>query len=238
MKKRVIIYSLVLVWVAVLLQLVVVAGMRSDDKIMEAFQAGNSVPVKSTLTITGTYGKYLIAAEEQKELLDYIAKGMDISRYDFTSEPVASISSENSQAKTCIRLQKDASGQKETVITKIELTDSIDSIIALKEKASRIYSQLDMKPDCFISMQGTYAGELDKGRKEQMKETIFKVLESRDVEKQKVSGADIYYGFTQRLDMYQIVNGKKVNTQLIYTYDEKANETSLYLAVPYYNQDF
>lgn len=238
MNKKVIIYSLILVWTAVLLQLVVVVGMRDDNKIMEAFQAGNSVPAKSTLTISGTYGRYLISLEEQKELLEYIAEGLSLTQYTTSTKPVYSLNSENRQAKTCIKLQKDASGQKETVITQIELTDSIDSIIALKEKVSRIYNQLDMKADCFISMQGTYEGELTKARMQQMKETIFKVLESRDVEGQKVSGAYVYYGYTQRLDMYQILNGSKVNTQLIFAYDEAKNQTSMYLAVPYYNQDF
>lgn len=241
MSKKAIIYSIVLVWLAVLLQLVVIYGLKNDNKITEAFLAGESVPAKSTLTVTAEYGTVLVSGEEKKQLLSYVAEGLKLTNYEYQEEK-QTISSKNEKAATKIqyRLQGDENhgGQKQIVTTTIELNDHIESIISLKEIISKSYEALNMKPQCYLSMEGSYEGQLSEERMLSMQETIFKVLESKKLKEQKVSGGMVFYGYTKILDIHQTINGQKMNTQLIYTYQEKENRTYMYLAIPYYNEDF
>lgn len=241
MSKKAIIYSVILVWMAVLLQLVVIYGLKNDNKITEAFLAGESVPAKSTLTITAEYGTVLVSREEKKQLLSYVAEALKLTNYEY-QEDKQTIYSKNERATTKIQYQlqgeKNQGVQKQIVTTTIELTDHIESIISLKEIISKSYEALNMKPQCYLSMEGSYEGKLSEERMLSMQETIFKVLESKKLKEQKLSDGMVFYGYTKRLDIYQIVNGKKMNTQLIYTYQEKGNRTYMYLAIPYYNEDF
>lgn len=241
MSKRAIIYSVVLVWLAVLLQLVVIYGLKNDNKITEAFLAGESVPAKSTLTVTAEYGTVLVSGEEKKQLLSYIAEALKLTSYEYQAKKQA-IHSKNERAETKIQYQlqgePNQGKSKQVVTTTIVLNDHIESIVSLKEIISKSYEALNMKPQCYLSMEGSYEGKLSEERMLSMQETIFKVLESRKIKEQKVSGGMIFYGYTKILDVHQIINGKKLNTQLIYTYQDKENRTYMYLAIPYYNQDF
>lgn len=247
MSKKVIIYSVILVWLAVLLQLVVIYGLKNDNKITEAFLAGESVPAKSTLTVTAEYGTVLVSREEKRQLLSYVADGLKLTSYRY-QEGKQTISSINDKAETKIQYQvqgdENQGSQRQIVTTTIVLTDHIESIISLKEIICKSYEALNMKPQCYLSMEGSYEGELDEERILSMQETIFKVLESRKIKEQKLpdnsdgSQSTIFYGYTKRLDIHQMLNGQKMNTQLIYTYHEKENRTYMNLAIPYYNEDF
>lgn len=241
MSKKAIIYSVILVWMAVLLQLVVIYGLKNDNKITEAFQAGESVPAKSTLTVTAEYGTVLVSGEEKKQLLSYVAEGLKLTNYQYEKEK-QTIFSENEKAVTKIQYQlredEDQGTQKQLVTTTIVLHDHIESIISLKDIISKSYEALNMKPQCYLSMEGSYEGKLSDERMLAMQETIFKVLESKKLKEQKLSDSMVFYGYTKRLDIHQILNGQKMNTQLIYTYQEKENRTYMYLAIPYYNEDF
>ncbi len=237
MNKRVLLYSIVLVWVAVLLQLVVTVGIRSDNKIVEAFQASNSMPVKSALTVTGIYDSYLVSYEEQEKLLKYIAEGLSLENYQITKKDGAAITSANRWSKTDISIAE--SGKKQQIVTTdIELTDRLSALINLKETCEKIYRKLNMEGKCSISMEGVYHGNLSAAQIDDMKTTVFKVLEAKEQDKQKISGSNVYYGYSKRLDTFQAVDGKKINTQLIFSYNEKNDRTEMYLAVPFFQKDF
>lgn len=243
MNKKVIVYFIGLVWIAVLLQLVVIAGTKNDTKIVEAFQAGNSIPLESSVVVSGNYEKYLVSEKEQKALLSFIAKNLEISEYRFAeSKNTLKLYAGNENNTTSITLNNLESGTGKNkkvcqqVITKIDLRDHIDCIIDFKEKIKEAYRRLDMAGKFYINMKGSYSGRLSAPQRTAMKDTIYRVLETCEVDEQNVSGSYIYYGYTRRLDTYQMLNKKKVNLQLTFAYDEEKGQTYLNLSVPFYGQ--
>lgn len=114
----------------------------------------------------------------------------------------------------------------------------MDSIIHYKEVLEKSYDALGLSCQSGISMKGSYEGKLSSERMNEIKDTMFRVLESRELKKQTLEDKTIYYGYTNRLDVYQRMNHKRVNTQLIFSFSQTDRRTYLNLAIPYYNEDF
>ena len=241
MNKKVMLYFISLVWVAVLLQLVVVFGTKNDAKVVQAFQTVDSVPLQSIVTATGTYGEYLVAEQTQEKLCQYIAKGLGITSYQTTKQEVDGrqelvFSSSNDTAKTTIILWEQE--QKQHITTTVTLDQNVDSVVAVKERVEKVYRRLKMEPEVNFYMKGALAGQMQEERMEQIKNQIFQVLETKTVKYQICSDANMFYGFSQRLKDSRKINDKKVNVQLVFTYNEEKQQTELYLGVPVYNEGF
>lgn len=241
MNKKVMMYFLGLVWVAVLLQLVVVAGTKNDSKVVQAFQAVDSVPVQSVITVNGTYDEYLVSEESQKKLCSYIANGLHITNYkldwqEADEQSVLVLTSGNDSAQTKIMLWDENGTQ--SVSTTITLNQRTDCVIEVKERVQEVYRRLDMEPDIHFSMEGVLSGELDEGRRDQIREQIFRVLETQLVKQQECSGAHICYGYSSVVTDVRQMDGKKVNVQLVFSYDEEKQQTRLYLGVPLFQDGF
>lgn len=241
MNKRTMVYAITLVWVAVLLQCVVTLGLKNDGKITEAFLSGESSPLTGTLTVKGELSNYLYSVTEKKELLSYLASSLNMTEYQEVIEEEAGqyrIMSKNQLASVNISLKERARDKKQVLVTTITLTDRMDSIIYYKEVLEKSYDALGLSCQSGISMKGSYEGKLSSERMNEIKDTMFRVLESRELKKQTLEDKTIYYGYTNRLDVYQRMNHKRVNTQLIFSFSQTDRRTYLNLAIPYYNEDF
>ena len=241
MNKKVKWYFISLVWVAVLLQLIVIVGTKNDGKVVQAFQSVDSVPVQSVITVTGTYKEYLVSKEAQKKLCSYIARGLDIQNYQVErtsadGQTTLVLTSANAACETRILLWEEAGRQ--SVSTTITLKQRTDCVISVKERVQEVYHQLNMEPEIHFSMEGRLAGELDTQHRERIKEEMFRVLETQMVKQQECSDAFVYYGYSSVITDVRRMNGKKVNVQLVCSYDEEKEQTKLYLGVPLFQESF
>ena len=241
MNKKVMLYFLSLVWVAVLLQLVVVIGTKNDGRVVQAFQSVDSVPVQSVITVSGTYDEYLVSEEAQNKLCTYIAKGLDIENYQMEWQNEADktalvLTSSNNLAQTKIMLWEEDG--KQSVSTTIMLNQKTDCVIAVKERVQEVYRRLSMEPEVHFSMEGVMSGELDEVRRDQIREEIFRVLETQTVKRQECSDAFVYYGYSSVVTDVRRMDGKKVNVQLVFSYDEENQQTKMYLGVPLFQDSF
>ena len=237
MNKKVMLYFTGLVWIAVLLQLVVMTGTQNDGKIVQAFHTANSVPAQSMVRVRAPYQKYLIRREDCEKLCRYIASGMEMNDYQMKyGRKKVILYSQNETAKAEIALHQETTSQ--TVVTTVTLQQQIDSVIGVKEKIEQLYKEMGMKPEVTLSIQGTFEGEMDKKRCEALKTQIFKVLETRECKRQYLEQRQVYYGYSQRLPESKTVGKQKINVQLIFAKEKERGKTRMYLAVPFYNQDF
>jgi hypothetical protein len=235
MSKKSLVYTLVLVWCAVLLQLVVVVSMQNDKAIVEAFRAGGSVPAQSEVTVIGQYPSYLIDESAQRELLTCVAEGLGISEYTVDTDDAKLQNEETADdfvQTLTVQLLRNEAQQTMTVKTVFAMADASE-LISKKEQIEQIYDNLSMDAQTVIRIAGDYEGRLNESVCEQIKDSVFRVLQSRQVQSQTVSGERIYYGYTQRLAQSRSVDGERINVQLTFAYDETEDVTKFYLYSPF-----
>lgn len=89
-----------------------------------------------------------------------------------------------------------------------------------------------------ISFSGEYQGQLSEQEKEQKTRKMLAVLKAETVNENISGDSKNIYGYTEFLEEYLVVNKKRINVNLVITYDEARDKTKLYLAAPIYNQDY
>lgn len=236
--KKTGIYCICLVVVGIAVQLLLMKGLQDDSKMVEAFRVGDSMPLSGELCVTGHYPTYLVGKEEQKELLMTIAKGLGMESCEICDEDPLRLSAANAVAQAEILLIRDADTQGLSVSTKIAVQDEISSVIQWKAKVKEVYERLRMSCRCEIYMQGAYGCELSALRKRQIANEILQVLEARVIRTQNLEETSIYYGYSHLLGDSKTVEGQRVNTQLIFTFDETTKQTKVILSVPYHNGSY
>lgn len=244
MNKKALLYFTILIWAAVLLQLGVTIGLKDDRQLIEAFEVTHSVPVKSTIQVTGTYDNYLISRLEKERCLLFLGEGLGIQdKYNLeeTGQNLSGLTytKHGLYGDTIIRLlPKEKEKEKQRIVTTITLNQNTESIMKMKEQLTALYKKLNMKPQILIDMNGTFPGKLSKEQQEDVKEDIYRRLEAKECKNISLDNCTSSYGFTQRLDEYQMLNGEKVNIQITFGYKEKDKTTTMHLAVPFLNEDF
>ena len=241
MNRKVMVYFIGLVWVAVLLQVAVIVGMRNDKKAVQAFQSVNSVPVKSQVMVTGVYKKYLVTKEEKENLGRFVMKHLGVKNYQTDEKKeqecrqiVWTANTDTAVVKTVF--QEEMQNQAVTVV--VTLKEEMDHLIEVKENIEEAFQELNMQAETSFYIEGKMEGRMSAVQMQQCKNEMFKVLETKSVKQQNVSGARIYYGFSRRLSNIKKIQDEKMNVQLAFVYDEENVQTKIYLGVPFFNGNF
>ena len=79
MRKKLLVYIFVLIWMVVAVQLVVNASMKRKDQIIEAFSVVDTIPVESDVEAYGYFGDMYLSPETKEQLLTNLAKELGIT---------------------------------------------------------------------------------------------------------------------------------------------------------------
>lgn len=75
----------------------------------------------------------------------------------------------------------------------------------------------------------------------QQKQTIKQYLYhfgAKELKSDVIENMEHGYGYTEKMKDFRVVDGRKINIHIAFSYDEQKNKTRLYLATPFLNTDF
>lgn len=89
-----------------------------------------------------------------------------------------------------------------------------------------------------VLLEDSFQGNLSLKEKKQITQTMMKRF-SADVAK-SIETKELFtvYAYTELIDEWITVENQKINLNLLFTYNEGTDETTLIIAAPIYNQDY
>lgn len=240
-----------LVWLAVAAQLFINRGIQRRGDAVEAFSSSEVIPVEACISTYGDFGEMALTGETKDIMLRNLAKKLGITDgYEITasggnSYQESTLTKNGKYGKTVIQIvSMDVNGEEgvpvvqQTVLSDITIYEDLAYAMECKEQIEEIYREIGMEPNVNICLKGKVAGELSDSRCRELTEDILEKLNASVV--QEIDNENYYclYGYTDRFDRVIYQNGKKINVNLVITYNEEEDMSYLRLAVPYISQSF
>ncbi|MFP4697368.1 MAG: YwmB family TATA-box binding protein [Eubacteriales bacterium] len=218
---------------------------KGEDELVSAFNKTTFELKESQVSVWGIYNKTYMTKEDKQNALEKLAKQIPIkSPYEFSEidEGVfqeVKLSKESKNARTSIKIVSMEKPVEENIlevenyiIMDISLTKDIDSVIHYKNIIRDILNVEGIDSHISVDIIGEKKGRVSS---ETRKELTDELMDSINAKKQEeFITDDIYsiYGYAPYIDEYIVSNGKKINVDVAFTFNEKEDKTILHLASP------
>ncbi|MBQ2275036.1 MAG: YwmB family TATA-box binding protein [Lachnospiraceae bacterium] len=247
MSKKTKLYFCLLFWILAGIQVGINEMMKPDDTIIEAFSHNENMKVQSKLKqygllkqeFTSKYQKETFLKEAAQRL--GITEGYTMKNSSQQEVDKTQLSMKGKYADTILQISSTKSEQEEEknfFIVQIDLKENIGDIFYYKEKVEDLLKAYHIKKSPQLSISGRVSGELSRKEKDAFVKDLLKELKGKIVIQHKQEELYTVYGYTKKIKNYTMVNGKKINFNIAFSYDEEKEETCLYLASPILSIDY
>ncbi len=251
MRKKLLVYIFVLIWMVVAVQLVVNASMKRKDQIIEAFSVVDTIPVESDVEAYGYFGDMYLSPETKEQMLTNLAKELGITDGYFL-ESVSGETFTRSQlikdgafAKTSLQIismetksEDNADIIQQYFYATITIYNSVEQILYCRDLLEDTFENVGMKADVNIYLAGEIRGELDENKKEWLVQSFLESMEAKEVCGSRTKDMYTIYGYTPNEQEYVYQHSERVNVNIAITYDEERDKTRVHMAVPFIAKTF
>jgi hypothetical protein len=230
-----------LVWGMVVIQSIINITAKNDYKLLEAFEASESIPIDGKVTVGGSLGQETLSEKTKRNLLISLANkaglesGYQIDTKEEDGIETMTLKKEGGLEGVWLRIS--SSSQSNYLTTEVAVED-IGEILAFKERLEAILKENGIQTESSFYIRGDFKKILDREEKDAMEGKLLNILKAETVLDYKDEYSDTIYAYSSLLSDYYERNGEKINIQMILNYNESSNNTQLYLAVPFYNESY
>lgn len=238
-------------WIAVITQVVVNHLFLKDFQITEAFIKTDMEEMESSLEIIAESQSEFLSETGKKEIILKIANAIDLnvdrditvikegsySEYSFTKQ--AKSASSEIKVISLEEEKKDTAQMSHYIIIRINVLKSIQSIDNLKNDIDKALTDLGISNrQITMEFYGAYNGLISKDEKKSIAKNLVKELHGEIILEYEENELFTVYAYTGLINDYIMSLDSKVNIQIAMTYDEELNKTMISLATPILSQGY
>lgn len=248
MTNKVKVSFLILVWSIVAIQMYVNYRQDVNDTVT-AFSVVDDSVSEEIIKGYGFFENTSLSPKMKRKMLENIALKLGITDgYSFTTGEgdgfeKMTLTKEGKHAVTrltivTLRDEEVSESSEQYIAMDIETAKSTEQAYSLYQKVKRVYKEIGVDPQVSIeinaSRRGNYVSEEGKG----IIEDVFDMARAKKVDSIMENGICTVYGYTGREDGYLKLNGKRVNLQVVLTYDEDEDTTYIKIGMPIVNSSY
>lgn len=251
MNKKSKLYILALVWVGAIIQICINEGINREEKIVEALNIYDSNPYEAKISAYGYYGDGFISESVKASMVTNLAKELGVtSGYSVDHVYGGSCQSTNLKKEgvigdTTIKVlsmevdDKEGNAKIEQyIMIDTELHQSIEASYDYKEKVEELLKSYGVKATLNIYVSTKVDGVIDEITRENIKEKFLTMMRASEIESGEFADVYTIYGYTRDIDDYVYQNGKKVNVNIAFSYDDEIDETVIHMAIPFVDKSY
>lgn len=248
---------MVLITLAFVLQLLINQRIGPEGNVVEAFSSTELIPVEACVSAYGDFGDMELTEETRRAMLKNLAgqlgitDGYAVTATQGDSFQESTLTKDGKYGKTVLQIVSlkigengesegagGSTGYQQMILSDITIYDNPDYMMQCKETLEDIYRSVGMTPEVGIYVKGKTAGALSERGRQKITDSIFEQLHAETVQEIHNENYDCVYGYTEWFEHSIKQNGRKINLNLAFTYQEEEDITYLHLAVPYIRQSF
>lgn len=251
--KKYIAYGILVIGIILVVNIVVKSNAEGNTKIVTAFENGNYLNSIATVESFFYYGDVYLKEEERKEILENIVRELGIKkkyRYEEIEQGDSRISKIDYAFKDGSltlelstqenKISKNVYNLNHFLTVQMKFENSPETAWYYKGELEEILAALPymyVEPEVSICMKGELSGEISPVSKKKMCKEIFTQLGAKIV-LDYWNQNNTMYGYSEDMEGYKTIGGKKVNVNVAFGYDEIKDMTTVYVASPIYNGDY
>lgn len=250
-RTRVTLYAAVVLWVAVITQVVVNRVFREELQITEAFIKSETVELQSKLEIVAEYKTEALSETGKKELINRLAEAIgltvdsDMTIWDDEERSEIFYYKKAKQASTEIKVisletkEDNAVDVKHYIVVRLNVKKGIEGIDKYKELLEKELNKMGVaERQINVRYEGNREGNLTSQQKREIAALLVDELQGEIA--LEYDEGDLYtvYAYTGMLHDYITSANNKINIQIAITYNELTDTTKITLATPVLNDSF
>lgn len=238
-------------WAIVLICMFVGNLFFNEDKIVDAFLENEYSSVSARVEGFGQWNSSYLIQEEREELVKEVAGILGITE-PYTLETrqegeveVTTLRKPSQNGSTVISFQKKEGEQnnlekeiQQFLDIQLDLYSSVDSGLSYGELLQQIFALYEIEGKVAVNYIGTMPGWLDLEDRNRLGDELLDKLSAKIMQEYRSEDLFTIYGYTNILNEYEEIGGKKVNVNIAITYDEEQDVSQIYLATPYLMEDY
>lgn len=249
MTRKAKISFLIVVWSIVAIQIYV----NYQEKIKEpsgavtAFSVVEDSTMEETIRGYGCFGTMEISENTKKKMLENLAYKLGITDdYRFSNgsgddfEKML-LTKEGKHATTTIQIISMQSGGPEPeqyIVIEIKAKEKAENAVSLYNKMKRVYKEIGVEAQVSLEMEIEQEGNCITEDTGSLAEEILKITKAKKVDSIKKDDIFTVYGYTKLEDSYLELNDKKINIQIVMSYDEMQDKTYVKIGIPMVNTSY
>lgn len=249
MTKKAKISFLIVVWSIVAIQMYVnyEQRIRLREEAVTAFSVEQDKAQEETIHGYGKFGDMELTDANKKKMLINFADKLGITDGytfrngtgdHFTKKMLVKKGKYATVELQLISLDQDGAEPEQYIVTNITTRQEMEPAILLYRKVKRIYEEIGVEAQVSIEVAMKQAGNVASTGKESVPEQIFALVKAKKVDEITENNICTVYGYTWLEKDYLKLNNKKVNIQIVMSYDEKEDETYIKIGVPLVNTSY
>ena len=234
---------------------IIVNTYDKDEKILcSVFANSNVISTQGELIVQGEISDKYMTDQDIEEMLKYIAKQVGISgekclinnkegKWHLEGEEerislVIDTDKFNEIVPALVSIKVE-NGSKDDAQNKTNNTDDNESLLNIRKKLNEFFENIKVENvENSLILKGCYMGRLSDKFISENAEKMYNQLEGEIKYEEYRDGIFYSYGYTDKIEEYIISENEKININIVYTYDETANQTWIYLGSPIINIDY
>ncbi|SET09589.1 YwmB family TATA-box binding protein [[Clostridium] polysaccharolyticum] len=249
-KIRTTIYIVGILWIVVMSQLLVNRIFKKDTNIMDAFIDTDTNIEESKLNLAVDYGTGSILSDQKEEVLRSLAQEINLRNYKIVTETGKhtidmKIEKYTKKSKNVIEFisvemqEGKENGYHHFVLLETKMTDDFSDVMKAKKDIEKYVSSWGAKDyQCVVKFTGNYKGQMSEKERNRQVEKLLRSLQAKRVDSIQADNYYAVYGYTNMVKDYIKASGKRININVVVTYNEQEDKTKLCLATPVLNEDY
>ena len=229
-KTRVVLFVVLMLWIAVFFQMTVERLFMKKGDMSEAFSELRTEDNLGTVSVTAIYPNHFLSEYDKKQLIYTLAGeiGLEVEEEPsiFYAENRCEVWYEKEAAQTYTLLKVISIQQNEIEEHVIHATICIqektaNSVVYYQERLRDALKQLGMEQIAVtLELSGEREGELSSEKKDELTNLLLDSLSARCVYENRETEYYTVYAYTALLEEYIVVEGKKINVQVAIFYEK------------------
>lgn len=240
---------LILVWSIVAIQIFVNDRQRErlEKGVATAFSVTEDSVLRETIRGYGKFGDVDLTTANKKKMLENLALKLGITDgysysaatgEDYTKTILTKKGANATTVLQMVSLKQEEREAAQYIVLQIETEQKVTSAISLFKKVKRLYKEIGMEPQVSLEIETEQEGNAVTTQPEGVVGEFLTGIKGKQVDAISENGICTVYGYTKLEDDYLVLNGKKVNVQIVMSYDETKDKTYVKVGMPIVNSSY
>ena len=248
MTKKAKISFLILVWSIVAVQMYVNyrGSIKNSEQVVTAFSLVDEEVTGESVRGYGYFGTLDISDENKKSMLESFALKMGITDGYTFSEGTGDgytktvLTKEAKYATTILQIisMEGKTEPEQYISTQITTGESVEDAFGVYEKVKQIYEEIGVDAQVSMEVEMEQKGNVIENEDANLVDEMLRLAEAEKVDEINENGIHTVYGYTKLEDTYLTLKDKKVNVQLVMSYDEQQDKTYVKAGIPIVNTSY
>ncbi len=241
----------VLLWIIAIYNIVVFGrDGNARETLVSAFNQIQLNEMNASLEGFGYYGDVYLSQNAKETFVKDIGYELGLNFCDVTTEyegkiATTTLTKDGKYADTKITLVTHEENLAENVIEshqyvmiQINLGSNVDAAMDYQSVLKALFEKMEIEGDVTVNLTGYRDGNSDLALRNMISDQFIEQLGAEIVAENRTTDLYTIYAYTNRVEDYIEVSGKKINLNISVNYDEADDRTYYYVATPIINSDY